>query len=103
MLAAWFLFAQMARLLLRRKQLALLCLACIVPTIIPLTAHAETLVLPPGISAWDKSLNLRFGLRYKDNLLLSEINRDASPFVTGGLEPSLVRLLLDGTQILAFI
>src|SRR5205807_660447 len=57
----------------------------------------------PGISVWDKTLNLRVGLGYKDNLLLSEINREASPFVTGALEASLLRLPIDGTQVLAFI
>src|SRR5688572_13344434 len=59
--------------------------------------------LPDVPSIWEKSLNLRGGFGYKDNLALSRTNREESPLILSGLDMSLYRLPLDGKQFTLFI
>jgi len=59
--------------------------------------------LPDAPSIWEKSLNLRGGFGYKDNLALSRTNRAESPLLLSGLDMSLYRLPLDGKQFTLFI
>ena len=78
-------------------------LSCLLASGVGFAADPETLTLPPGLSLWDESFNVRVGLGYNDNLLLSEVNQEESPFVTIGLEATLLRLPLDGTQVVVFL
>jgi hypothetical protein len=48
------------------------------------------------LSFWEKSVNLRGALGYKDNVLLSNLNREGSGFWLSGLDFSLLRASLDG-------
>lgn len=66
-------------------------------------AGAENLQLPPGLSVWDKSLNVRVAFGYKDNLLLSDQQREASPFLASALEVTLLRLPVDGREFHLFL
>ena len=59
--------------------------------------------LPEEPSAWDKSLNLRAGFGYKDNLALSPTNREHSIYILSGLDLTLLRLPLDGRQFTFFV
>jgi hypothetical protein len=56
---------------------------------------------PPVL--WDKSLNLRLGAGFKDNVLLSPAAPQASPFMASGLEAMLLRIALSGPQAWVFI
>src|SRR5438477_23751 len=47
---------------------------------------------------WDKSFEVRAGVGYKDNVLLRHPDPKGSPFVTSGLDASVVRLPLDGLR-----
>jgi hypothetical protein len=93
----------MAPLLLKRQPVAVWVISCITSQCVLSAFGAEPLALPPDISLWDKSLNLRVGLGYKDNLLLSDLNHEESPFVSTEVEATLLRLPVDGTQVLAFV
>jgi len=65
-------------------------------------AHTDEF-LPDVPSIWEKSLNLRGGFGYKDNLALSRTNREESPLILSGIDMSLYRLPLDGKQFTLFI
>ena len=52
----------------------------------------------PELRVWDETITLKTGFGYKDNLLLSDINREGNPFALNGAELSLWRLPVDGTQ-----
>lgn len=92
----------MARLPLKRTQFAVLFVCLLLCCILP-TVAADPVELPPDISLWDKSLNVRAGLGYNDNLLLSDVNHEESPFVTTGIEATLLRLPVDGTEVSVFL
>jgi hypothetical protein len=47
---------------------------------------------------WDKSVTLRSGFGYRDNVLWSPSSPLASPFYTGGLDLMLFRLPIDGLE-----
>ena len=47
------------------------------------------------IPLWDKSLAVRGGIGYKDNVLLDNSGRRASPFFTSGLDVTIFRLPLN--------
>ena len=67
-------------------------------------ASAQTDEFIPDVpSIWEKSLNLRGGFGYKDNLTLSRTNREESPLILSGIDLSLYRLPLDGKQFTLFI
>jgi hypothetical protein len=55
------------------------------------------------LAVWDKSVNLRFGGGYKDNLLLSNTRTIASSFVASGIDLMVVRLPTDGAQFVFFL
>src|SRR5687767_14330905 len=59
--------------------------------------------IPDVPSIWEKSLNLRGGFGYKDNLLLSRTNREESSLILSGIDLSLYRLPLDGKQFTLFV
>src|SRR6476661_5435877 len=65
--------------------------------------HAQKQDPLKPLSVWDKSLNLRFGGGYKDNLLLSNIRTIASGFVATGIDLMVVRLPTDGAQFVFFL
>ena len=70
---------------------------------LPVTAFAQETELTGDDLLWETplwghSLNLRAGGGYKDNLLLSNINKDQSYSLTAGLDYTLYRMPLDGTQ-----
>lgn len=68
------------------------------------SAYAQTNeFLPEEPSPWDKSLNLRAGFGYKDNLALSPTNGEHSTFVLSALDLSALRLPLDGKQVTIFL
>ena len=67
------------------------------------TAAQTNEFLPDVPSIWEKSLNLRGGFGYKDNLALSRTNREESPLLLSGLDLSLYRLPLDGKQLTLFV
>ncbi|MEI7730795.1 MAG: hypothetical protein WCO56_14575 [Verrucomicrobiota bacterium] len=52
-----------------------------------------------SLSPWDWDLNLHGAFGYKDNVLLNRRFADGSGFFQGGLDASLLRLPLDGTQL----
>jgi hypothetical protein len=58
--------------------------------------EAGTPVAKPAL--WDNSANLRTGLGYKDNLLLSPSSPESSSFLTTEAEFLLLRLPLDGHE-----
>ena len=53
----------------------------------------DTPELPKLPSAWVKSFDVRAWTGYKDNVLMGNDNLEASPFVAGGYDLSLYRLL----------
>src|SRR5262245_42952378 len=59
--------------------------------------------LPPDISLWDKSVNLRAGAGYKDNLLLSAVTKEKSVFSVVAADLSIFRLPIDGPQVNIFV
>jgi hypothetical protein len=48
---------------------------------------------------WDKDVVLRAGFGYKDNVLLSPVAPQGSPFFTSGLDLTIFRLPLDGWEV----
>lgn len=62
-------------------------------------AEGQPLDLPRGAAFWDKSLNLRAGFGYKDNVLLSATEPIDSAFFQSGLELSLWRLPGAGWEV----
>ena len=52
--------------------------------------------------AWDTAFGVRTGVGYKDNVLLSHLDRQGSPFVASGLDVSIIRLPFDGLQFYFF-
>lgn len=52
---------------------------------------------------WDKSLNLRAGLGFKDNVLLGSANRRDSLYVATGLDAMLLRLPVNGPEFYLFL
>jgi hypothetical protein len=81
------------------------CLTVAVLRIIAIDLHAEAEPTnsPPHISVWDKSFNIRAGFGFKDNVLLSEVNKRDSAFVLSGFDAMLLRLPIDGPQVLLFV
>jgi hypothetical protein len=79
-------------------------------TIVPLMAAAIVVCTHAGeesdelkLSLWDRSINLRGALGYKDNLLLSDLQREGSAFWLSGVDFSLLRAGLDeGPSITLF-
>ena len=78
----------------------------------PLAAEDELKgikLIPENVSlldesfAWDKSIEARTGVGYKDNVLLRHDNPAGSPFVASGLELSVIRLPLDGLRFYFFL
>jgi hypothetical protein len=65
--------------------------------------HAQKQDPLKPLSVWDKSVNLRFGGGYKDNLLLSNVRTIASGFVATGIDLMVVRLPTDGAQFVFFL
>lgn len=59
-------------------------------------AHADDLSEDLKLSLWDKSIEVRGALGYKDNVLLSDVRREASGFWLSGLDFSVFRAGLDG-------
>jgi len=59
---------------------------------------SEEIDVPP-IPIWTPTVTVTTGGGYKDNLLLSHVGRESSPFVKNGLEFFLMRLPLDGPQL----
>ncbi len=58
--------------------------------------HADDLSDDLKLSYWDKSVNFRGALGYKDNVLLSDVKRVRSAFWLSALDFSLFRAPLDG-------
>jgi len=52
--------------------------------------------------AWDETFQVRTGVGYKDNVLLSHLDRRGSPFVASGLDLSIIRLPFDGLEFYFF-
>jgi hypothetical protein len=61
-------------------------------------AVAQKLALPTSVAFWDKSLNVRAGFGYKDNVLLSATDPIDSAFFQSGIEVSLWRLPREGWE-----
>jgi len=64
---------------------------------------AETPESPPSLAFWDKSLNLRVGGGYNDNVTLAHSAPEASAFVNTGLDAMIFRLPTDGTELYFFL
>ncbi|HVY69461.1 MAG TPA: hypothetical protein VHH73_06000 [Verrucomicrobiae bacterium] len=62
------------------------------------TAPSQIEKRDAGLSAWDYSIDLRGGGGYRDNVLLSPSHRVASYFVSGGLDATVWRLPVSGTE-----
>jgi hypothetical protein len=54
------------------------------------------------LSFWDKSINLRGGFGYKDNVLLSTVNREGSAFWLSAVDFAVLRASLDGGPQVTF-
>jgi hypothetical protein len=76
-----------------------------------ITHHASRInpaVTVPGseeeekISPWDKSISLKGGFGYKDNVLLSSFAPQSSSFTQAGLDLMVLRLPIDNTEFLFF-
>ncbi|MBI2950222.1 MAG: hypothetical protein HYY23_21525 [Verrucomicrobia bacterium] len=52
---------------------------------------------------WDKSINLRGGFGFKDNVLLSPTQNQSSPFSAFGFDAMLIRLPINGPQFYVFL
>jgi hypothetical protein len=52
---------------------------------------------------WDEQIALYSGVGYKDNVLLSAFNPRESPFVINGLDLMVMRLPLDGWQVVGLV
>lgn len=65
-------------------------------------AGAEKLELPPGLSLWHESVNLRTGFGYKDNVTLSSSAPAGSAFEAAGLEVMVFRLPWNNWQFSFF-
>lgn len=63
----------------------------------------ENISLLGGSLAWDESFELRTGVGYKDNVLLSHAGAQGSPFVASGLDFSVIRLPVDNWQFYFFL
>ncbi|MEK7676130.1 MAG: hypothetical protein AAB676_09900 [Verrucomicrobiota bacterium] len=63
----------------------------------------EALELPPTTAFWDKVFNVRVGMGYRDNVLLSHFNPEGSAFVSSRLEALFWRLPVDATEFLFFV
>ncbi|MBK7999171.1 MAG: hypothetical protein IPK15_10780 [Verrucomicrobia bacterium] len=55
------------------------------------------------LPSWEPSATLKAGLGYKDNVGLSRTAPEASPFVHTAVEGMLLRLPVDGTQVLLYL
>ncbi|MCL5096093.1 MAG: hypothetical protein M1608_00880 [Candidatus Omnitrophica bacterium] len=77
-------------------------LGSIVLSAAPPPAPSQSPALPLFL-LWDKTINLRAGFGYKDNVLLSHQNAKASPFVASGLDVMVFRLPTSGTQFYWFL
>jgi hypothetical protein len=65
-------------------------------------ARAEDEIDVPSLSFWDKTLDVRGALGYKDNVLLSKSDRQGSAFWLSGLDVTLLRASLDDSPTLTF-
>jgi hypothetical protein len=77
--------------------------ACAMPCVAAETTNSDE--LKPDelkISMWDRSTNLRGAFGYKDNVLLSKNNPEASFFWQSGLDFSLLRLAPESGSTLSF-
>jgi hypothetical protein len=63
---------------------------------------AETPASLTNLVLWDKSLDVRAGVGYKDNVLYSPGNREGSAFATAGLDLILLRLSSSGSLLSLF-
>ena len=64
--------------------------------------HAQDLIPSRLPSLWDKTINLRLGVGFKDNVLLSPNAAAESAFIGTGLDLMLWRLPVEGTQFYLF-
>jgi hypothetical protein len=79
---------------------AFLLVAVLVPA--SLVAGAEKLELPEGFSLWQKSLSVRAGFGYNDNVTLSSFAPVGSPFVQASGDLMLFRLPWNNWQFSFF-
>lgn len=75
---------------------------CLANWVIIFSARAQDSVLSPVPTLWDKTINLRLGTGYKDNVLLSPNAATGSAFIASGLDVMLWRLPVEGTQFYFF-
>lgn len=66
-------------------------------------AFAQETNLVEATQIWDQTFNLRAGVGFKDNVVLSPNNRQDSPFLATGFDAMFIRLPIDGPQFLFFV
>jgi hypothetical protein len=69
----------------------------------PLSAFGQTTNDSVKSLLWDKSFNIRAGLGYKDNVLLSSITQKESFYAATGFDAMIFRLPVNGTQFYLFV
>ena len=57
----------------------------------------------PSFALWDKSINLRAGIGYRDNVLWSSVKPEGSAFVASGMELMLLRTDANGLDVYLFL
>src|SRR5579871_1454377 len=57
----------------------------------------------PELRVWDHEIEVKTGIGYKDNLLLSDLNREGSGFVVNGADISIWRIPVDANQFFFFV
>ncbi|MBI4661795.1 MAG: hypothetical protein HY735_23480 [Verrucomicrobia bacterium] len=67
------------------------------------TAQGQGLKFSEESLLWDKSLNLRGGFGFKDNVLLSPTKHESGAFGALGFDAMLLRLPIDGPQFYVFL
>src|SRR5437762_9242461 len=66
-------------------------------------AFAQPTNIIEQLNPWSTSFNLRLGLGYKDNVLLSSVQETGRGFFATGVELFLLRLPIDGAQFYFFL
>lgn len=72
------------------------------PMLADLTTELEVDIIEPA-SQWDQVWNLRLGVGYRDNILLSEISPQESPFWATGLDWMLYRLPSERHEFYSYV